>query len=187
MEQNPIQRNDTVRKYLIGILIGVALTISTSVFAEDIQTLIGVKVQGEFPVKLNGEQLVKPAIVINGTSYLPNRTIADALGMDITFDADLGIELKSKEEVSMNSLVTPTENTPLSTETIASRTNDLYVVNSQIRLKNQAISFTKLNIEKTPDDPNVVEWKNQVVKFKEDLTIWEARKATLETNPTPTP
>lgn len=85
-----------MRKYLIGIFIGIALTISSSVFAEDVISLIGQRIQGEFPVKINGTELEKPAIVINGTSYLPNRAIADALGMDIKFDADLGIELNKR-------------------------------------------------------------------------------------------
>ena len=86
-----------MRKYIIGMLVGFVLAFSLSAHAEDIKTAIGKVIQGEFPVKINGKQLDKNAIVIEGSSYLPVRVMGDALGLDVSFNADLGIELKKKE------------------------------------------------------------------------------------------
>ena len=68
-----------MRKYLIGFLIGIALMISTSTFADSIKSLIGLTIQGEYPVTVNGKVLSAKAEVINGSSYLPVRVLSDAI------------------------------------------------------------------------------------------------------------
>lgn len=163
------QRIDIMRKYLIGVIFGIALTITSSVFADDIQSLIGTKVQGEFPIKVNGESLEKPAIVINGTSYLPNRAIADALGMDIKFDADLGIELKAKE-VSEKMLE----------QTVVEDTYDMGTIDSKISVLNTVIWGINGNIAEHPDHIRLDEWKAELKKNQDELAIWEARKTALQ-------
>lgn len=165
-----------MRKYLIGIFIGVALTISSSAFATDVITLIGQKIQGELPVKINGVELEKPAIVINGTSYLPNRAIADALGMDIKFDADLGIELTEKEnqtmtpESALNQTVEPTV-----TEIIYT----IDSIESAIITCQTWIANLTNTIETNPSRENVPIWQEKLKFYQDKLSIWEARKAAL--------
>jgi hypothetical protein len=171
-----------MRKYIIGMFIGVALTISTSVFAEDVITLIGQKIQGEFPVKINGEQLEKPAIVINGTSYLPNRAIADALGMDIKFDADLGIELTNKEVTMV------AQETTLSAMTEPAVTEIVYTADTiEAKIITYQVTVDNLNytIEHNPSRENVGKWEEQLKYAQDQLTIWETRKAALVPTPTP--
>jgi hypothetical protein len=92
-----------MRKYIIGILIGFSLSAVVGVNAEEIiSSIIGKTVQGSFPVKIDGKQIIEQAAVIDGTSYLPVREIGEALNKDVTFDANLGIELKSKAGVNVN-------------------------------------------------------------------------------------
>ena len=86
-----------MKKILITLLSAVfVFAISPVVFAE-VESMIGKKVQGQFPVKVNGELLETQAIVIDGTSYLPVRAIGEALGKEIKFSSDLGIEVNDKE------------------------------------------------------------------------------------------
>lgn len=98
----------TMRKYIIGALIGFSLSFAISAHAA-VENLIGRVVEGVFPVKVNGVQIEKQAIVIDGTSYLPVRAIGDALGLDVTFDADLGIGLTQKKVGGVMPTQQPTE------------------------------------------------------------------------------
>lgn len=124
-----------MKKTIIAFIMGVALATTGSVYAEDISTLVGKTIQGEFPVKVNGETLDKKAIVIDGTSYLPVRAIGDSLNMEIKFDADLGIELSAKEVVQVES-TSLTENIEMSEEDVANiRTSEEQIELAQNRIK----------------------------------------------------
>lgn len=86
-----------MKKFAMGILVGIAISTTGSVFADDIvQSIIGKEIQGSFPIKVNGKQLPEAAAVVDGTSYLPVRAMGEALNMEVSFNSDLGIELKSK-------------------------------------------------------------------------------------------
>lgn len=86
-----------MKKFVMGLIVGIAITASATAFADEIESIIGKTVEGQFPVKIDGVTLDKQAAVIDGTSYLPVRAIGEAIGRDVSFDADLGIELKQKE------------------------------------------------------------------------------------------
>ncbi|MEX2461720.1 MAG: hypothetical protein WD469_10590 [Paenibacillaceae bacterium] len=86
---------------MLGIIIGVALAITTSAYASDITSLIGRTIQSEFPVTIEGKELSKKALVIDGTSYVPLRAFGDAIGYDSMFDAELGITFKLNEAKKM--------------------------------------------------------------------------------------
>jgi hypothetical protein len=90
---------------ILGIIIGAALAITTSAYADDIKSeissMIGKKVQGSFPLTIGGKKAAKDVIVIENTSYLPIRSAADLFGYEIAFDADLGVKLTKKEGVAM--------------------------------------------------------------------------------------
>jgi len=92
-----------MRKYLIGTLIGFLLAIPLTAFADEITSLIGEKVQAENVVVVNREELPIKAVNINGTTYSPNRAIADALGMDIKFEEQKVI-FETKQSTSNNEL-----------------------------------------------------------------------------------
>lgn len=85
-----------MKKILIGMVIGFILSFSFTAYAAEIKDIVGRKIQGMFPVKIDGKMLEVPAIVIDGTSYLPLKLTAQTLGYDVSFDKVKGIELKSK-------------------------------------------------------------------------------------------
>lgn len=86
-----------MKKYIIGGIAGFLLATTLSAQAEEITSLIGKTIQGAFPFQIEGKTLATPAIVVDGTSYLPVRALGEATGYEVSFDADLGISLKKKE------------------------------------------------------------------------------------------
>jgi len=79
-----------------------------SAHAEEVTSLIGKTIQGAFPIQLEGKTLNNPAIVVDGTSYLPVRAFGEATGYEVSFDADLGISLKKKADVPSQPTPPPT-------------------------------------------------------------------------------
>lgn len=90
-----------MRKYVIGVIIGAAITISGQALAETVSN-VGKKIQNEYEVYVDGTLLAKEAIVVDGTSYTPNRVLADAVGYDVAFEKNT-VFLTKKEETSVTS------------------------------------------------------------------------------------
>jgi hypothetical protein len=86
-----------MKKFIIGVLFGVILSTSMSVYGEEVKSVVGQAIQGTFPVKVNGDILNNEAVVLDGTSYLPVREISEKLGMEVKFTPDTGIELTRPE------------------------------------------------------------------------------------------
>lgn len=93
----------------LGIVIGVALTISASAAADGLKSLVGKQIDGEFTVTLNGEELAVKAGTIEGTSYLPVRAVSEALNLEVGFNNDTGISL-TKKGADKVSTITPRAN-----------------------------------------------------------------------------
>lgn len=77
-----------MRKYFVGILIGASLMFSVQSFAA-----IGDKVEAvfaEFNLVINGQARVmqESPLVVNGTSYIPLRSVSNLLGYDVTYKSD---------------------------------------------------------------------------------------------------
>lgn len=85
-----------MRKYLIGGIVGFILAFAGTAHAEVVD-MIGKVVDGVFNVKVGDKTLGTPAIVIEGTSYLPVSAFGEATGYDVSFDANLGITLTPKK------------------------------------------------------------------------------------------
>lgn len=86
-----------MKRFVVGALFGLLLSLSVTAYAEEVKTLVGRTIEGTFPVKLNGNPLENQAIVIDGTSYLPVREIAEKLNMSVKFDPQEGILLGPDE------------------------------------------------------------------------------------------
>lgn len=98
-----------MKKSILAFIAGAIFATAGSVYADELKTLVGKSIEGQFPVKVNGVPLEQQAIVVDGTSHLPVRAIADALNMDISFNSDLGIEVSEKEEEKAMPITEPDE------------------------------------------------------------------------------
>ncbi|MDP1513066.1 2,' 3'-cyclic nucleotide 2'-phosphodiesterase [Paenibacillus ottowii] len=86
---------------LSGILIGIVVATAGSSFADQVKSLIGEKVAGEYAVKVNGNSLVENAIVVDGKAHVPLRAVTDSLG------ASLKVEGKTVEITAGNTTEIP--------------------------------------------------------------------------------
>lgn len=73
-----------VRKYIIGFIIGVALTLGFSVGAD---SFIGKTVQTTLPLIIEGERVEKDVIVVEGSSYVPLKFAGEIFSYDISYDS----------------------------------------------------------------------------------------------------
>lgn len=93
-----------MKKIIVSFLLGAALTVSSSAFASS-NSLIGKQIQNIFSVVLDGKKLENGAIIIDGTSYLPVREIAEKLNLDVDFSSEEGIRLTSKKDIQTPEIV----------------------------------------------------------------------------------
>jgi uncharacterized FlaG/YvyC family protein len=71
-----------MKKFLIGVLIGCLLMMTTPVLADSILQSIDVVLNG-VNVQLEGEDVDVNSILYNGSTYLPMRKVAELVGKDI--------------------------------------------------------------------------------------------------------
>ena len=94
-----------MKKYVIGAIIGALLSFSTSVYGEGLADLIGKKVDGTLPFKINGKKSDKDVIVIEGTSYMPIRASAELFSYDIEYDeVNKEVHMQSKKYKGLSDL-----------------------------------------------------------------------------------
>ncbi|MBG9737085.1 stalk domain-containing protein [Paenibacillus alvei] len=86
--------------YLVsGVVIGAVVATAGSAFADQIKSLVGEKVTGEYTVVVNGKALQDKGAVINGRTNVPVRGVSQALGADIRVEGKK-ILVTSKQEGS---------------------------------------------------------------------------------------
>jgi hypothetical protein len=93
-----------MKKFLIGVLVGCLLMMTTPVLADSIFQSIDV-VLDSVQVQVNGEKLDANTILYNGSTYLPMRKVAEAVGKDVEWDQETmtaNIVEKKVGDISMN-------------------------------------------------------------------------------------
>ncbi|WP_328800275.1 2,' 3'-cyclic nucleotide 2'-phosphodiesterase [Paenibacillus sp. LX16] len=84
---------------LSGVLIGAVVATAGSSFADQVKSLVGEKVAGEYAVKVNGNSLVENAIVVDGKAHVPLRAVTDSLGANLKVDGKI-IQIESSNNPS---------------------------------------------------------------------------------------
>lgn len=68
---------------LIGVVIGAVVATTGSAFADQVKSMVGKQVAGEYSVNVNGNALAENAIVVEGKAHVPLRAVSDSLGANI--------------------------------------------------------------------------------------------------------
>ncbi|MFI2857116.1 2,' 3'-cyclic nucleotide 2'-phosphodiesterase [Paenibacillus sp. JSM ZJ436] len=71
---------------LSGVLIGAVLSTTTVAMADQVKSMIGKKVAGEYTVNVNGKLLTDKAIVVDNKAHVPLRSVNDSLGGSLNID-----------------------------------------------------------------------------------------------------
>lgn len=161
-----------MRKYVIGFVLGVLLTLPSAVFADTISN-IGKRVTAEFVVVLNNKELPVRAIVIEGRSYAPVRAIAENLGLSVDF-ADGQVILTSEDGGAVDI-----------DKEIEKIKGELRVINRSI--ENLVITIQKLEADvqfarsNDPESEKIIQSRETFLRKKQaELTDLESQKADLE-------
>lgn len=158
-----------MRKYVVGVIAGLLLGFTISAHAEEVGNLIGQAVQGTFPVKIEGAQLESPAIVVDNKTYLPVRAFGEAIGYNVGFDADLGVNLSKS--------VTDTVYGPSLKQQEAIST-----LQKVIESQKNAIPRLQKGVEmsrRTGAEEDIINFERQIEETKARITKLEAQLAEL--------
>lgn len=74
-----------MRKVIVSFVAGILVAIGTSAAYAEVTSMIGKRVDGQFPLKIGGELSEIPAITIEGVSYIPLRAAGDLLGAKVSW------------------------------------------------------------------------------------------------------
>jgi len=172
----------------IGMLMGIVLATAASAYADEIQSLIGKKIEGQVPVYLDGEKL-DDAIIIENKSYAPVRKVAEAAGKEVTFaEGKILLESTKTSEVGSSEVDTVVD-TAQPTRTVEQIDERIASIKANLAKKENQITLAKKNIElyekvlQDPDSysPEEVEYVNYWLPIeKEMLANYEASKRSLE-------
>lgn len=69
----------------IGVIIGFVLSFAVAANAEEIKSYIGMKVEGQLPITIDGEVVENPGIVVDQTTYVPLRVAGKLFGYNTAY------------------------------------------------------------------------------------------------------
>lgn len=93
-----------MKKVFLGLLIGVLISATAIIYAE---TESFTALKATFKIFVNGQELNsdKPALIVNGNTYLPLRVMGEALGTNVSWNA-------TKRQAEIGEMPNPETNLP---------------------------------------------------------------------------
>lgn len=161
-----------MKKYVAGFLAGALFMLSAAAFANDIPSLVGKKIQGQTVVKLEGQEL-DTAIIVDGKSYSPTRSIGEAAGFDVSMQ---------DKEIILNKKTSQTATTPGKGQSVEEQATKL---NERISNHEDRILRLETRIVGLEDEllkPNYVDRgeKDVIAQYKLDLAKEKSLLADLK-------
>lgn len=74
-----------MKKAVISFFVGFLLAVGASAAYAEIQSLVGRKIDGQFPLKIGDKMSEIPAITIDGVSYIPLRAAGELFGAKVAW------------------------------------------------------------------------------------------------------
>lgn len=162
-----------MRKYVIGFVFGVLLSLSFNASAA-VESLIGKAVDNEYVVKVEGRELERKAVSVDGSSYAPVRVIAESLGLDVMFDNNEVLLSKPQKGVETKMPDTQTREE----KDRQARINNL---NDKIDVLNLRIIGTRMAIDgKMGSEEYRSEMQKKLIDLEAELADLERQKAELQ-------
>jgi hypothetical protein len=167
-----------MKKFIFGLLVGMALMVTGNVFAADIQSLIGKTIQGQFGVTVDGKSLDMPAIVVDGTSFLPVRSFGESVGYAVYFDTEGAIRLEKQAQLSAGYKAAEQAQWEKDRAASQKQSEDLKVkltdIEAKIKAENEAVEAQKKKFNDQLESDKMIEAERQ--------KKIDAAKATQPTN-----
>ncbi|KIL38492.1 hypothetical protein SD70_25970 [Gordoniibacillus kamchatkensis] len=136
-----------MKKLIIGIIIGISITATSSVFADSVKEYILTKI--DYPILVKGKEYTNadlPALNYQGNTYVPLKAVGDVLGAAVTWNEQLkrveigevavspvnGASGASGQGTSSAVIQTPTESKPVQSNVPQIAKNLIFVNNQQV-------------------------------------------------------
>ncbi|MBE7901058.1 2,' 3'-cyclic nucleotide 2'-phosphodiesterase [Paenibacillus polymyxa] len=145
---------------LSGVLIGAVVATAGSSFADQVKSLVGEKVAGEYAVKVNGNSLVENAIVVDGKAHVPLRAVTDSLGVNLKVDGKT-IQIESSNTSSKQTNV-EVENTEVKAS------SGKYQGWPASKLEDRKVELEKFINDTEKDKKNLQQSLEKYSKFREE-------------------
>lgn len=170
-----------MRKYVIGMLIGFCLSLGVGAHAE-VSNFVGRVIEGAFPVKYNNASIGE-GLVVDGTTYLPVRRLGEAMGLNVSFDADLGVSLtKSVTDTTYDTTkeVQPVVTTQVTTEPVKPA---LTIEQLDMKINTRKADIWSVNAwisSHTANSAGYTDIKDRLTKYETELADLERQKSALQ-------
>lgn len=70
---------------IFGIIIGITISVPTTIFADEVISIIGKRIETEVNVTMLGQKLDEKAPLLDGTTYVPIRAVTEKLDLVAEF------------------------------------------------------------------------------------------------------
>ena len=140
------------RWYLVcGIVIGVVAATAGSAFADQVKSLIGKKVTGEYVVVVDGKTLLDKGAIIDGKANAPVREISEALGADVKVE---GKKIIVTTDSSVSNSTEPTK--PVTEPTESTTKENKYMGGSKASLEELKNSIVNNRIKPAEEERKAI-------------------------------
>ncbi|MFB5761022.1 2,' 3'-cyclic nucleotide 2'-phosphodiesterase [Paenibacillus medicaginis] len=151
----------------VGVLLGALLATAGGAAAEQINTLIGKTVAGEYNVRVNGSALSESAIVVDGKAHVPLRAVSDSLGADLvvngkTIEINTGVESSStvsvpeqSDALSDNPYATWSKESIVDLKAIVEQS--IQTIESDTAMYEKALQRVDKNLSSAGDDQSIID------------------------------
>jgi len=93
-----------MKKFLVGFILGAFIFGASGVFADELKSLVGMKVSKTVPIVIDGERFSHEAILVNQRTYLPVRAAGEFFGFEVDYQ-DGTVILSSPKKVEEEEIV----------------------------------------------------------------------------------
>jgi hypothetical protein len=156
------------------MMFGAVIATAGSAFADQIKSLVGKTVVGEYTVKVNGDALTESAIVVDGKAHVPLRAVSDSLGADIAVNGKT-VEISTEKAVDMPAQTGNNDDQAKSSTGYALENNENLPDDGYTNFLETMISQAenqKVNIQKSIDELNK--------RLNEYPELYDSRLAAIE-------
>jgi hypothetical protein len=163
-----------VKRIVVSFIAVILVAICTSVVHADVSSLIGKKIDGQFPVRVNGELSEVPAITIDGVSYIPLRAAGELFGANVSWiDGEIQMNKLPETQLSPEELA---EKARIEQEKFDKQTN---AINENIKEQDRKQSLFEINsrIEFTQGRINSL---NEEIRYYQKKMEIEPGTATID-------
>lgn len=164
-----------MRKYPILVLFFAGILAGTTAFAAS-SSLVGKKIEREVSIEVDGQKIETEAIVVNGTTYVPVRSVGEMSGYKVTYKGGV-VRMQSSGEAMETTpdtnegkeIPSPAREEDLDSQ-IKGKRNIMSSNNAEIEKQKAAIENSKKSFEE------YAIYKEQGLKFEDSVTYKEAVK-----------